>query len=313
MKNDPRDSAATPSNVLDHGGEDQLRIAILGSCVSRDTCEYLPGAEVVAYVARQSMITVLHPVGADRFPADALESDFQARMFAGDQVADGVDRVLQSSADLLLVDLVDERRGVWKFPDGSFLTNSLEATRTGVEEWAPSEGARLIPFGTDEHFELWTQGLVSVIRQLRAHSRIPMMFVDLDWAERIADERSPRGTITAVGRMSRRVRRGIRSANRAAERGEDLRTQLRDLVSPPPTPSAKLIDEAREANGKAVRYRNFAEQRLAGTHIRRTKSELRMSSKNQWGIAPYHYRDTDYESVALEIKTKFMHKKGGHK
>ncbi|MFL0576519.1 DUF6270 domain-containing protein [Brevibacterium luteolum] len=288
-----------------------LRVAVFGSCVSRDTCEYLPSADVVCYVARQSAIVHLHPAGTGRWPADELNSAFQAKMFNGDMEADAVSRLAAVEADVLLVDLVDERRGVWQFPDGSYLTNSVEAARAGVETWAPLEGARLIPFGTSEHFRLWSSGFVTVMRRLRVAHAVPLVFIDLDWADTVDEAVAPRGPITAVGRMVRRFRRGIRSARRDVIRGERLGTQLRDLVTPPRTEAEELAREAKRANKQFRRYRTFAESHLAGTSVRRTSRELRMSSENRWGIAPYHYRDVDYESIADEIVNKLQRKKGG--
>ena len=158
---------------------EQLQVAVFGSCVSRDTCEYLPSAEVAPYVARQSAIVHLNPAGARRWSDEALDSAFQAKMFNGDMEADAVQRLLEAEPDVLLIDLVDERRGVWVFPDGTYLTNSVEAFRTGVDDWAPREGGRLIPFGSDEHFHLWSAGFDSVMRRLQAESSALMFFIDL--------------------------------------------------------------------------------------------------------------------------------------
>lgn len=285
-----------------------FQIAIYGSCVSRDTCEHLPNTEVVAYVARQSMITALHPVGAGRFSADALDSDFQARMFTGDQIADGVSRIAQADADVLLIDLVDERRGVWQFPDGSFLTNSIEATRAGVEAWAPKAGARLIRFGSDEHFELWERGLRKVMKQL-LRLRATVMFLDIAWAEAFEGSRLPGGARSEVGRLLRRMQRGGRQARRSLGRGDPLVDAIGSFVNPTTTPAEQLIAEAREGNMSFARYRKsiheyFTADGEAGGRrhvIERGRAEVRTSSGHRWGPAPYHYRKQDYESIAAEI------------
>ncbi|PKY70541.1 hypothetical protein CYJ40_05350 [Brevibacterium ravenspurgense] len=290
---------------------EQLQVAVFGSCVSRDTCEYLPSAEVAPYVARQSAIVHLNPVGARRWSDEALDSAFQAKMFNGDMEADAVARLLEAEPDVLLIDLVDERRGVWAFPDGTYLTNSVEAFRTGVDDWAPREGGRLIPFGSDEHFRLWSAGFESVMGRLQAEISALLVFIDLDWAELIDDVVPSHGVVAFGGRAFRRLRRGLRTALRDVREGEDYRVLLRDLFLPPATAREKLRGEARRANRQFRRYRQFAQSRIDGVHIRRQTDDLRMSTANQWGTAPYHYRAADYQSIADEIVNSIERKKGG--
>ncbi|KXZ57313.1 hypothetical protein Bravens_01833 [Brevibacterium ravenspurgense] len=289
---------------------EQLQVAVFGSCVSRDTCEYLPSADVAPYVARQSAIVHLNPAGARRWSDEALNSAFQAKMFNGDMEADAVERLLEAEPDVLLIDLVDERRGVWVFPDGTYLTNSVEAFRTGVDDWAPREGGRLIPFGSDEHFRLWSAGFASVMRRLQAESSALTFFIDLDWAELIDDVNPSHGLVAFGGRAVRRLRRGLRTALRDVREG-DYRAMLRDLCVPPATEREKLRREARRANRQFRRYRQFAQSRIDGVHIRRQADDLRMSTANQWGTAPYHYRAADYQSIADEIVNSIERKKGG--
>lgn len=292
-------------------------VAIFGSCVSRDTCEFLPDAEVVEYVARQSVITALSPVGPDRFPPDQLASSFQARMFLGDQAADGVERIAGADADVVLIDLVDERRGVWRFPDGGFLTNSIEAHRTGVQEWAPREGARLIEFGTDEHFALWKRGFNAVLGRLQALG-VPLLLLDIAWAEAYDGSRLPRGIRSELGRTFRRTQRGWQHFSQAVGRGDSLATAAHSFFSPPATPAEQLSIEAREGNAQFRRYRMAAREAFcASTNprmsvqnrryvVHRVRDEVRTSADHRWGPAPFHYRHADYESIAAEIVTLVM-------
>lgn len=140
-----------------------------GSCVSRDTKAHFPdGWEVPVYVARQSMISSASgpaPVEGE----SRLESAFQNRMIQWDIQGNGFDLILEAlpSADLLLIDLVDERRGIWEVEPGKFVTNSFEMQQSGLmtQQLSPP---RFIPFGDDEHFELWAPAadrFVSAIRQ----------------------------------------------------------------------------------------------------------------------------------------------------
>ncbi|WP_286956749.1 DUF6270 domain-containing protein [Brevibacterium sp. UBA7493] len=278
-----------------------IRIAIFGSCVSRDTCEYLPTSDVVCYVARQSAISSLHPVGSERYSTADLQSAFQAKMFAGDMVADVTARIAAAEPEVILVDLVDERRGVWLFPDGAYLTNSVEASRIGIEQLAPADGARLLPFGTDEHFDLWKEGFSQVMNGLRNRLAV-CVFIDIDWAE--APEGAPgrRGVRSRLGSTVRRLQRGLREMRRTVHRGEGLRAAARCLLHPPATKVEALADQAREANRGFRRYRDFAARFFLPDHIvRRSAADVQMGSQHRWGQAPYHYRNTDYESIAAQV------------
>ena len=104
-----------------------MKIAIFGSCVSRDTAEFIPDSDVVAYVARQSVASLDAPHGTQGIDLSELSSAFQKRMVTSDLKGNGVARIVKHAddLDLVLVDLVDERRGYWLFPDGTSMTNSL--------------------------------------------------------------------------------------------------------------------------------------------------------------------------------------------
>ncbi|MBB5830268.1 DUF6270 domain-containing protein [Brachybacterium aquaticum] len=135
-----------------------VRAAVYGSCVARDTID-LAGSgrfDVVAYIARQSLISA-EVDASSHFPADpGVDSDFQLRMMTGDFAGDLEKRLAEAApdTDVLLWDLADERHGVHVFEDGSIVTRSIDMVRA-PEVVGAVEGARHIPFGTDEHYELW--------------------------------------------------------------------------------------------------------------------------------------------------------------
>lgn len=135
-----------------------VRVTVYGSCVARDTVD-LAGSDrfdVIAYIARQSLLS------ADQdatvwFPEDAeIDSAFQRRMMTGDFAGDLDARLAEaaSETDVLLWDLADERHGVHVFEGGGVVTRSIDLVRV-PQVLAAVEGARHVPFGTDEHFTLW--------------------------------------------------------------------------------------------------------------------------------------------------------------
>src|SRR5699024_12800939 len=104
-----------------------------------------------------------------RIDHSGLTSPYQRRMVTSDLNGTGTDRITEKADDLdfVLIDLIDERRGFWRFPDGTTMTNSLEIESCGAARTARRGGARLIEFGTDEHFTAWTTGFERQIG--RAH------------------------------------------------------------------------------------------------------------------------------------------------
>ncbi|SMY13229.1 DUF6270 domain-containing protein [Brevibacterium jeotgali] len=285
---------------------DPPRIDIWGSCVSRDTLEFMPDVEVGAYVARQSAIVSLSPAIDLPVPIDSLESEFQRRMLTGDTVSNAKERVGQPGSSVVLVDLVDERRGVWQFRDNTFLTNSVEAYRTGVDEWADGLGARLIPFGTDEHFDLWKRGFASVAEHITS-SGVPIVLLNVAWAEVFEGQMPPRRIMSRVSSVSRRGQRGLRGAVRAFRRERTLRSGIDGFRSAPRSPGDEYVRIAREANEKFERYVSVARD-YATVTISRVSDDVRMNKSHRWGIGPYHYSDNDYRSLSRDVRKVLRHK-----
>lgn len=277
------------------------RVDVWGSCVSRDTLEYMPDISVGTYVARQSAIVSLSPAKDIDVASDRLASEFQRRMLEGDQAADVISRLAEPGAALVLIDLVDERRGVWEFPSGSFLTNSVEAYHAGVEVWGPAAGARLIEFGTDEHFDLWKRGFVHVAESL-SNQKSPLILLDIAWAE-VADGQSlPRGARSLAGSVGRRVKRGGRQMSRSVLRGEPLHFAFKGLVNPGQTRAEEIAAIAQRENERYRRYSAYAKERVLAT-ISRTSADVRMNPEHKWGFGPYHYRDADYLSISSSLRS----------
>lgn len=135
------------------------RVLVYGSCVARDTIEFAsPGsAELRGYIARQSIISA----GADataHLPADlSVSSKFQHRMILADFAGSLFERLRAAAddVDVVLWDLADERHGVYRFPDGTVATRSIDTIRIPEIEEAFGT-AEHIAFGTAEHLAIWT-------------------------------------------------------------------------------------------------------------------------------------------------------------
>ncbi|MGR6090112.1 DUF6270 domain-containing protein [Brevibacterium sp. CSND-B09] len=282
-----------------------MKIAIFGSCVSRDTAEFMPEAEVVAYVARHSVTSLESPHGTAGIDLRDLTSAFQKRMVTSDLNGTGLERIIENANDLdvVLLDLVDERRGFWQFPDGTTMTNSIEVESCGAARAARREGARLIEFGTDEHLSRWRAGIATLIKGFKAAGLWEKtILLDIEWAGAVDGGQHPQSdSFAKLGRSWRRLQRGGREASRRLTRGQGIAEALTSLRNVSPTEAEEYADRAAAANADYVRYRSVAKSMVPST-VTRKSSQVRISKDHKWGPQPFHYRDEDYRSIVQSVR-----------
>lgn len=162
-----------------HEPAKKRQVSIYGSCVSRDTFEFFdkPEFALKKYVARQSLISAYGAAvrDVDGLDLTVLTSRFQRRMLEDDARSSlPTDlKAMASATDLLLWDITDERLGVYEIKPGTYLTRTVELMQSGLDAKV-ARSARLIPFGTDEHFELWcNEGLEPFLRDLNRVGILP--------------------------------------------------------------------------------------------------------------------------------------------
>lgn len=144
------------------------KVAIFGSCVSRDAVGLVPDTFTpIHYTARQSWISrTTPPLWAP--PIDRLSSPFQRRMVRDDfhSTLLGEIEAHGREADLVMVDLVDERLGVIEFWPGRFATLSNELSGT---MWLAGDrliGRRRLMLGADEHYRRFVEAAQMVKSRL---------------------------------------------------------------------------------------------------------------------------------------------------
>lgn len=145
----------------------QTKYFIWGSCVSRDTAAFLPPDwKLLGYVARQSMISAGN-VAELAQPLAEIGSPFVQRASDGDVAGHALERIAERAdqLDLLLLDLCDERHGVFEVAPGQYLTRSVERMKAGVDERLLTE-YRLLEFGSLEHLRIWAEHLIEVVGRL---------------------------------------------------------------------------------------------------------------------------------------------------
>ncbi len=164
----------------------KARVFIYGSCVSRDTFDFLHADEfeLVQYIARQSAISA-YTKSVELIDPPALPSPFQQRVLS-DDFRSSLRTTIPNlrDIDLVLMDLTDERLGVYVLPDGSVVTRSIELIESGFERNLPA-GSHYIPFGTDLHFQYWSAGISEISKLFSEHlPRTAIALLAVPWAER---------------------------------------------------------------------------------------------------------------------------------
>lgn len=160
------------------------KIFIYGSCVSRDSYSFAKDKHALTgYVARQSFISATSPA-TKLLPGTQMESEFQNRMLEGDLSSNVLSTIRKNlkEIDLLVIDLTDERLGVHKLTDGSFVTRSTELVisgRLGQLEQRPGH----VRFGTERHAMFWKRSCGILIRNLSAMNLLSKtVIIDTPWA-----------------------------------------------------------------------------------------------------------------------------------
>ena len=78
------------------------------------------------------------------------------------------------------MDLVDERLGVYRLADGSFISHTWELEQSGVLT-ATTDEFEHIAFGTDKHFKLWSAAAREVIKVIQS-LKLPIVVLAPAWA-----------------------------------------------------------------------------------------------------------------------------------
>lgn len=145
-----------------------LNVAIFGSCVSRDAVGLAPEALHPAhYTARQAWISGTTR-GMPMPPVDRLTSPFQRRMLRGDVRSTLLSDITTyaPAADLVLLDIVDDRLGVIEFLPGRFLTLSAELSRSGFLIGDRMLRRRRLHLGEEEHLRRFREAAARVRQTL---------------------------------------------------------------------------------------------------------------------------------------------------
>jgi len=156
-------------------------LIIYGSCVSRDifNLEESRDFNLLEYYARSSMAS-LCSVGYENSEAlEKIPSAFRRRMVAYDFSKEILSENNQfDNADVILLDLIDERFDLIVLPSGQTITHSNELSESGLLGDSSIEGFRTIPQGSMERRRLWFEGMQKFLALLKERSKLDRVIVN---------------------------------------------------------------------------------------------------------------------------------------
>ncbi|UVL79871.1 DUF6270 domain-containing protein [Pseudomonas putida] len=144
------------------------------------------------YFARSSMAALCSEPYQNDKALENIPSAFRRRMVSND-FSKGLLSAETSikEADVILVDLIDERFDVLALATGQIITHSNELVESGLLTELEGSSFRRIPQGTPERRSLWLEGMKCFIALLKKHNKLDQLVVNsVFWAERFESDSS---------------------------------------------------------------------------------------------------------------------------
>lgn len=173
-------------------GNDLVRLAIFGSCVTRDAFGETPqahGIHVARLVSRSSVPSaVSRPIVVDEPALSESLSAFETRCIETDLAKDALERIAAIDPDYLLIDLIDERFPLIRTMGGGLLTRSFNlVNHSGIEAALPR--AVTIPNGSEAALRHWARSARIFANRLRDLVRPDRLLIHRAfWAERYRED-----------------------------------------------------------------------------------------------------------------------------
>ncbi|WP_173514190.1 DUF6270 domain-containing protein [Sinorhizobium psoraleae] len=107
-----------------------MKLAIFGSCVTRDVVAHLPPSiQLVSYIARSSVVSAAQetPYRIEKELPDSIGA-FERRMIGHDLEKTGIESLIQRNPDIVVIDLIDERFQVYEY-SGTLVTLSARIAK----------------------------------------------------------------------------------------------------------------------------------------------------------------------------------------
>lgn len=159
-----------------------MRIAILGSCVTRDMVQFLPANfQLALYVARTSFVSLASDAVLINEEDIAVEHDFNKRVVFWDMTKAFWQKLEEAKPDIIIIDLIDERFDLWRM-GGKVVTRSNYLSMSNVEQEYLS-GFELLRRSSQSTHDVWKMSCDTVIPRLRSACKKIVLHRSL-WAEK---------------------------------------------------------------------------------------------------------------------------------
>ena len=161
-----------------------MRVAIFGSCVSRDAFDFVTTDNLVVaeYYARSSFASAFSASKIDDGFSSSIRSTFQRRQVRQDLMKTFMTALPEMNFDVLLVDFTDERFPLYELVDGRVVTVSAELRGTAFPRGLRGEFVQ--PFSV-RHFSLWERGWRNFVQLLSQHDQLHKVRVNCArWSKR---------------------------------------------------------------------------------------------------------------------------------
>lgn len=247
-----------------------LKIAILGSCITRDLWPIRGGgAERLLYISRTSLPSLFAPPVPGFRPARGLPGDLHAHehnALVSDIEKSALGRLVAFQPTHLIFDFIDERFGLVS-GRGALATHSAELERSGYLTRPAFRDVREVPRLSDACDRLWMEAagaFAAVLRGTELRRATPILH-SARWA---THQRGADGTVTPIRDVEILSGRSadIAAYNRLLERQESAFLNL--------TPQTVQV--------------------AAGA--------CRLADPNhQWGLSPFHYVPEYYDEIRRQL------------
>jgi hypothetical protein len=247
------------------------RVAILGSCITRDLWPVRGAAAgTPLYVSRTSLPSLLARPAAGFSPPskrpDAL-TGHQMRAVVADLTKTGLASLLAWRPTHLIFDFIDERFDLLAV-DGTIVTRSFELEASGWRKSGALRGARRIPRLSAAAERLWLEAAAEFAAMVRATPlrEARLILHSARWAEE---------TLGADG----------------------VRQPLRDVEILAGEPA-----EIAAHNALLARYEAAFQELMPPMTVVEAPALRLAEPAHRWGLSPFHYRADYYAEIARQLE-----------
>lgn len=269
-RREPAHAIATPRKR--RSGETVSRVAIIGSCITRDLWPILGDAPAdLLYISRTSLPSLFSPAVADvetqEEPPPPLKRH-QHNAVRADLAKSGLAALVAHNPTHIIFDFIDERFDLLA-AGNALATHSWELEVSGYRNQAGFANARVIPRTSNACERLWGGAAAEMASLLKSTVLRDAMVVmhSARWADRYLDDKRrshalPDDTVIWEGRPARRS----------------------------------------EHNALLARYEETFRTAIPALRVVAANDHHVADDQHRWGLSPFHYVPEYYETIWEQLR-----------